>query len=76
MLIVSTASPYKFAADVAQALSVEVNGDAFAAAQALEAATQVKAPKAVLALKDMPVLHTRVCEKDQMGQAVLEGFSD
>ena len=76
MLIVSTASPYKFAADVAQALSVEVNGDAFAAAQALEAATQVKAPKAVLALKDMPVLHTRVCEKDKMGQAVLEGFSD
>jgi len=74
MLIVSTASPYKFAADVAKAIDVEVKGDAFAAAQALENATGVKAPAAVLALKDMPVLHTRVCDKDKMGEAVLAGF--
>ena len=74
MLIVSTASPYKFAADVAEAISVQVQGDAFAAAKALEDATQVKAPAAVLALKDMPVLHTRVCDKDKMGEAVLAGF--
>ena len=36
----------------------------------------VKAPKAVLALKDMPVLHTRVCDKDKMGEAVLAGFGN
>jgi len=76
LLIVSTASPYKFAADVAEAVRVTVSGDAFAAAQALENATGVKAPEAVLRLKSMPVLHTRVCEKDQMGEAVLAGFQD
>ena len=76
LLIVSTASPYKFAADVAEAIDVEVQGDAFAAAKALEDATGVKAPKAVLALKDMPVLHTRVCDKDKMGEAVLAGFGN
>ena len=75
LLIVSTASPYKFASDVAQAIQVEVKGDAFEAGRALESATGVKAPEAILALKNMPVLHTRVCEKDQMGQAVLAGFA-
>ena len=76
MLIVSTASPYKFAADVAEAIGVQAAGDAFDAARALENATGVKAPAAVLALKDMPVLHTRVCDKDKMGEAVLAGFAD
>ena len=76
MLIVSTASPYKFAADVAASIGVTVQGDAFDAAQALENATQVKAPKAITELKTMPILHTRVCEKDQMGEAVLAGFKD
>ena len=74
LLIVSTASPYKFAADVASAIGANVQGDAFDAAQALENATGEKAPQAVLALKTMPVLHTRVCEKDGMGEAVLAGF--
>ena len=76
VLIVSTASPYKFAADVAEALSVQVEVDAFAAAQALEKKTGVKAPEAVLALKEMPVLHTRVCDKDRMGEAVIAGYRD
>ena len=74
MLIVSTASPYKFAADVADAIQVKTEGDAFAAAAALEKKTGVKAPEAVLKLRDMPVLHTRVCEKDAMGEAVLAGY--
>ncbi|MBR6185640.1 MAG: threonine synthase [Clostridia bacterium] len=74
LLIVSTASPYKFAADVAEAIGAEVKGDAFAAAAALEKKTGVKAPAAVLALKDMPVLHTLVCDKERMGEAVLAGF--
>ena len=74
LLIVSTASPYKFAADVAKAIGVTVQGDAFSAAEALENATNVKAPKAIRSLKSMPVLHTRVCDKDKMGEAVLAGF--
>ena len=74
LLIVSTASPYKFASDVAGAIGVTVQGDAFDAALALENATQVKAPKAITELKSMPVLHTRVCDRDKMGEAVLAGF--
>ena len=74
MLIVSTASPYKFAADVAKAVGAEVRGDAFDAALALENITHVKAPKAIVELKSMPVLHTRVCDKDKMGEAVLTEF--
>ena len=74
LLIVSTASPYKFAADVAKAIGVEVEGDAFDAGAALENATKVPAPKAITALKSMPVLHTQVCDKDKMGEAVLAAF--
>ena len=74
LLIVSTASPYKFAADVAKAIGVEVQGDAFDAGAALESATGVPAPKAITALKFLPVLHTQVCDKDNMGQAVLDAF--
>lgn len=74
LLIVSTASPYKFSADVADALGVPAQGDAFDAAAALEKATGVRAPRQVAELKGLPVLHTRVCEKDRMGEAVLRGF--
>ena len=74
MLIVSTASPYKFAADVAQALDIPVEGDAFQAAEALEKATGLIAPVQVAELKGLPVLHNRICEKEQMGEAVLAGF--
>ncbi|MBO4924986.1 MAG: threonine synthase [Clostridia bacterium] len=75
ILAVSTASPYKFSADVAAALGVPVSGDAFDAARALEDHTGVPAPRAVKELKTLPVLHTRVCEKDRMGEAVLRGFA-
>lgn len=74
LLVVSTASPYKFAADVAAAIHVPVTGDAFAAAEVLEEATGVPAPAQVAQLRALPVLHTRVCEKDKMGEAVLAGF--
>ena len=76
LLIVATASPYKFSADVAQALAIPVSGNAFEAAEALEGQTGVQAPAQVAALKTLPVLHRRVCEKDAMGEAVLAGFQD
>ena len=75
ILTVSTASPYKFSADVTAALGVSVSGDAFDAARALEGHAGVPAPRAVKELKTLPVLHTRVCEKGRMGEAVLRGFA-
>ena len=75
LLIVSTANAYKFASDVASALSIPVEGDAFAALQALENATGIAAPCQVARLNELAVLHSRVCEKGDMGEAVLAGFS-
>ena len=39
-----------------------------------EKATGVPAPAQVYELKDLPVLHHRICEKERMGEAVLAGF--
>ena len=48
----------------------------FDAARELEAATGIPAPAQVAALRDLPVLHSRVCDRDKMGEAVLAGFDD
>ena len=76
-VIVSTASPYKFAADVLAG----VNGgkknpdlDAFAASEELERQTGIPMPEQVRKLRELPVRHTAVCERDAMGQAVLDAF--
>ena len=71
LLIVSTASPYKFAGDVAQAVGVSVPADAFAAADALERATGVRQPAQLAQLKTLPVLHRSVCDQAGMGDAAL-----
>ncbi len=74
MLIVATASPYKFAPDVASALFPEkAQGlSALACAELLEKETGAPMPPAVRALESLPVLHTRVCDIQEMGDAVLE----
>ncbi len=72
-VIVGTANPYKFAADVLTAVGGEKTEDAFAASEALERLTGVPMPEQVRRLKDLPVLHTAVCDRDRMAEAVLEG---
>jgi len=71
-LLVSTASPFKFGLDVCAALSIACDPeDAFDAADKLCAATGLAVPQAFAALRDLPVRHKRVCDKEDMGQAVL-----
>lgn len=73
-VIVSTASPYKFASDVLAALegTESIEGrDAFACAALLEKHSGVPMPEQVRALRTAPVRHTDRCEKDTMAQAVL-----
>ena len=70
-VIVGTASPYKFAADVLRAVSGEEVTDAFAASEALEKLTGVPMPEQVKKLKDLPVRHTAECDRDKMAEAVL-----
>ena len=76
-VIVSTASPYKFAPDVLSALLGKdaVEGrDAFVCSELLERHTGVSMPDQVKRLREQPVRHTASCEKDAMAQAVLDAF--
>lgn len=75
-VVVSTASPYKFCADVLTALcgKKETEGlDAFACADRLEQITKVPVPPQVRSLRELPVRHTATCTKDpaSMAEAVL-----
>ncbi|MBR5344569.1 MAG: threonine synthase [Clostridia bacterium] len=76
-VVVSTASPYKFCADVLSALKgkgAAEGKDAFACAEELEKISGVPVPRQVSALRELPVLHKRRCTKDpeDMARAVLE----
>ena len=76
-VVVSTASPYKFAADVLSALkgSDFVQGrDAFTCSQLLEDMTGMPVPMQVKALRSLPVRHTALCEKEAMDAAVLQAL--
>ena len=76
-VLLSTASPYKFAADVLRGIAgadAAEGKDAFACSEELEKLTGVPMPAQVKALKDLPVRHTAECERDAMGEAVLKAF--
>lgn len=70
-VIVGTASPYKFAADVLEAIGGEKAEDPFAASEALEKRTGIPMPEQVRRLKELPVRHTAVCDRDKMAEAIL-----
>ena len=67
----STASPYKFGSDVLAALGKDTSGmSGFACMDALEALTGTTAPVQLSGLRDLPVVHTDVCDRDKMGAFV------
>ncbi len=77
-VIVSTASPYKFAADVLTAVEgkdAAAGLDAFQCSEKLEALSGMPVPAQVKALKTLPVRHKAQCERDGMAQAVLDAFN-
>ena len=77
-VLLSTASPYKFAADVLRGIAgpdAAEGRDAFTCSAMLEKKTGVPMPAQVRALKDLPIRHTAVCERDAMGPAVLKEFN-
>jgi len=72
-LIASTASPFKFSRSVIRAIAPEkAELEEFALVDELSALSGVAVPKAVEELKDAPVRHTCVCEKEEMRQTVKE----
>ena len=75
-VIVATASPYKFAADVLSALTGDnAGGDPFKASEELEKLTGIPMPEQVKKLRDLPVRHTAECDRDKMGEAVIKAFT-
>ncbi len=71
-ILASTASPYKFAADVLFALTGETAaGGIFDAADALSALTGTPQPAPIAALRGLPVRFTASCAADGMEPEVL-----
>ncbi len=70
-VIVSTASPYKFAKSVLGALQVkEIPEDDYEQALLLQKVSNTEIPNAVEEIRTAPVLHNRVCEINQMQELV------
>ena len=71
MVVLSTASPYKFPAAVLHALGEAYGDDEFAMMEQLHALTGMDIPKNLRGLEGRPVLHTDVIDKDAMLDYVL-----
>ncbi len=73
MLTVSTASPYKFAADVLSAVKGDFDGDEFETLDELNAVSGVQIPAPLASLKTKPVRFDKVIDPDDMAAEVLNG---
>ena len=72
MVVLSTASPYKFPAAVLSAIGGDTSGDEFAQMERLSAITGVAIPGNLTGLKEMEELHTGVIPKENMLAFVLK----
>ncbi|HPW17367.1 MAG TPA: threonine synthase [Candidatus Aminicenantes bacterium] len=72
VVVVSTASPYKFPRDVLAAVAGERPADEFAAIERLRELSGVPVHRAVRGLRDKPERHARVADIAGMRDAVLE----
>ena len=71
MVVLSTASPYKFPVAVLTAIGGDSSGTEFEQMERLSAITGVPVPKNLAGLLGKPELHTGVIEKDAMLEYVL-----
>ena len=71
MVVLSTASPYKFPAAVLRAIGGDTGGTEFEQMARLEKITGVPIPAPLAALQGKPELHTDVIEKEDMPAYVL-----
>ena len=72
MVVVSTASPYKFPQDVMYAVTGNDIKDSFKAIKHLNIATAMKVPKSLSKLRDKPVRFTAVADGDKLYDEVLK----
>ena len=71
MVVLSTASPYKFPAAVLSAIGGDTSGDEFEQMERLSQITNVPIPGNLTGLKELPELHTGVIDKEDMLSFVL-----
>lgn len=69
-ILVSTASPYKFADAVLRAIGAGVPEDDFARLQELSERTGTVVPAPLQALRDKPIRFDAVCSKDELADTV------
>ena len=74
-LIAATASAYKFADSVADAIGIGRGDDGFASVRAIHAATGVPIPTGLQGLEDKPILHNNVVKAIHMDDAVKTALS-
>ncbi len=71
LVILSTASPFKFAAPVLEALGEDARGDEFRLLSYLSEKTGLAIPRSLAELESLPVRHAEVIDKEEMAQFVL-----
>ncbi len=71
VVIASTASPYKFANSVLEALGETAPENEFDAAEKLSNSTNTSVPTPIAALKNATIRFNNVCEKQDMNKVVL-----
>ena len=71
MVVLSTASPYKFPVAVLTAIGGDTSGDEFDQMERLSQITGVAIPAGLTGLKELPELHTGVIDKEDMLSFVL-----
>ena len=71
---VSTASPFKFNASVCRALSMGSTNDEFELLKELSEKMGLPVPEGLRGLEGKPVLHGRVCGREEMKNVVMEAL--
>ena len=69
-IIASTASPYKFAEDVAKAIGLPGENDGFSSLKALNEATNIRIPKGLCNLEKKEIRHKRVLKIGELDQGI------
>lgn len=72
MVVLSTASAYKFSTAVLEAIGGDISGSEFERMERLHALTAVPVPRNLAAIQGMPELHTDVIPKEKMLDYALE----
>ncbi len=72
VVVLSTASPFKFPAAVLAAIGEQAEGDEFNQMEQLAARSGLSIPKGLAGLKEKPVLHTDVINREDLTDYVLK----